>query len=435
MSEVFSIFIGCVIYSITDVLFAKIVSKLKLKQDKLFTVVVILIMSIFHTIMVIKGKGIIKTISTFIFYIFTHKLLFDMTWKKAIFLTIMYFIIILIPDLGLLVVCTTILGFDKTYCYEVIAGSFLSTVLVSIGLLLIGYLFRNFLNKILNIKLEKNVKIIIMSGLVLLSLAIMFYYSFSFVNYNLETMIVLIIIGLFIVILFNLIKERVNNDNLKDQYDKLLEFMVTYEKEIEEQRILRHENKNNLIAIKSKIIDKDNQKEIVNYIDELLNISTKVKNEKYAKYGYLPSNGIKGLFYYKTDEAEQKGIKVSISISKDIKKSVIANMDTKHFRQLGNILGVFLDNAIEASLNSIDKSLGIEIYKNKKSVEILISNSYVNKVDKNKIGFISYSTKGKNRGHGLLLVNNIIKSNKMFENEKTITDKVFIQKLIVKKLD
>ena len=33
---------------------------------------------------------------------------------------------------------------------------------------------------------------------------------------------------------------------------------------------------------------------------------------------------------------------------------------------------------------------------------------------KKKIGFISYSTKGKNRGHGLLLVNSIIKSNKIF---------------------
>ena len=435
MSEVFSIFIGCVIFSLTDVLFVRIVSKLKVKKSILYTIGVIILMSIFHTIMVINGQGIIKTIFSFIFYIFTHKLLFKMSWKNALFLTIVYAILLLIPDLIIILVCTTILGLDKTYCYEVLAGSFYASFVSSGIMLIIAYIFRIFLNKILNIKLEKNIKIIIISGLVFLSLAIMFYYSFSFVNYNLETMIVLIIIGLFIVILFNLIKERVNNDNLKDQYDKLLEFMVTYEKEIEEQRILRHENKNNLVAIKSKIIDKDNEKEIVNYIDGLLNISTKVKNEKYAKYGYLPSNGIKGLFYYKTDEAEQKGIKVSISISKDIKKSVIANMDTKQFRQLGNILGVFLDNAIEASLNSIDKSLGIEIYKNKKNVEILISNSYVNKVDKNKIGFISYSTKGKNRGHGLLLVNSIIKSNKMFENEKTITDKVFIQKLIVKKLD
>ena len=75
----------------------------------------------------------------------------------------------------------------------------------------------------------------------------------------------------------------------------------------------------------------------------------------------------------------------------------------------------------------------LEIYKNNKNVEILISNSYNNKLDVKKIGFITYSTKDKNRGHGLLLVNNIIKNNKTFENEKIITNDVFTQKLIVKK--
>lgn len=435
MSEVFSIFLGCVIYSITDVLFVRIVSKLKFKKDTKFNITIILFMSIFHTLMVLKGKGIIKTVFTYIFYVITHRLLFVMSWKKSIFLTIMYFILMLVPDLVILVIAISILGIEKMWIYEVFAGSFLAIVLVSIGLLIITYIFRNFLNKILNIKIENNMKIIIISGLVLLCIGLLF---FKFIdNYFLSNNIIIyiLIITFFIIVLFTLIKERVNNDNLKDQYDKLLEFMVTYEKEVEEQRILRHENKNNLIAIKSKIIDKDNEKEIVNYIDELLNISTKVKNEKYAKFGYLPSNGLKGLFYYKTDEAEQKGINVDISISKDIKKSVISNMDARNFRLLGNIVGVFLDNAIEASLNSDDKKMGIEIYKTKKNIEILISNSYSNKIDKKKIGLISYSTKGKNRGHGLLLVNSIIKGNKIFENEKIINGEIFTQKLIVKKLE
>ena len=344
-------------------------------------------------------------------------------------------ILLLVPELGSFIIATYIFKLDNNYLYNNFAGSFLANLLISLGLLVITYLFRIFLNKISKIKLDKNIKIIIISGLVLLCLGIMFYNSFSFVTYSLETLIILIIIGIFIIVLFTLIRERINNDSLKEQYDKLLEFMATYEKEVEEQRILRHENKNNLVAIKSKIIDKDNEKEIVSYIDELLNISTKVKYEKYAKFGYLPPNGLKGLFYYKTDEAENKGIKVSINISKDIKKSVISNLDVKKFRLLGNILGVFLDNAIEASLNSDEKKIGIEIYKNNKNVEILISNSYSNKINKKKIGFISYSTKGHNRGHGLLLVNSIIRNNKIFENEKIITNGVFTQKLIVKKLD
>lgn len=43
------------------------------------------------------------------------------------------------------------------------------------------------------------------------------------------------------------------------------------------------------------------------------------------------------------------------------------------------------------------------------------------------------STKGNDRGHGLLLVRTIIASNKMFENETEITNDLYIQKLIIKK--
>ena len=282
MSEVFSIFLGCVIYSITNILFVRIVSKLKVQKSKFVLLSIILIMSIIHTIMVLKIVGIIKTIITLFMYIISYKLLFGMNWKKTIFLSIIHAILILIPDLGILVIATSILGISKDYYYNVFAGSFLATIMVSIGLLLITYIFRNFLNKILNIRLDKNIKIIIISGLVLLCVGFVFFQFVDIYIFNDNIIIYILTIIFFIIVLFNLIKERVNNDSLKEQYDKLLEFMVTYEKEVEEQRILRHENKNNLIAIKSKIIEKDNEKEIVNYIDELLNISTKIKNEKYA---------------------------------------------------------------------------------------------------------------------------------------------------------
>ena len=435
MSEVFSNFLGNIPLCISEILFVILISKTRLRKSVMFTIIAIIIMSLMHTLIVFNSKGILITILTFSFYIYANKLLFGINIKKNIFLTSIYAIFLLIPDILTLLIATSILGVDKTFYYEVFAGSFLANFVVSVGLVLITIILRTLLDQLMKLKLENNKRLIVISGVTLLSVGFIFFQFVNSYEFSNNILIYILIISFFIVVLINLIKERIENDNMHERYDKLLEFMVTYEKEVEEQRIIRHENKNNLIAIKSKIIDKDNEKEIVNYIDELLNISTKFKNEKYAKFGYLPSNGLKGLFYYKTDEAEQKGIKVSISISKDIKKSVISNMDAKHFKLLGNIVGVFLDNAIEASLNSNDKKMGIEIYKNKKNIEILISNSYSNKIDTKKIGFISYSTKGKKRGHGLLLVNSIIRGNKMFENEKIITDNLFTQKLIVKKLD
>ena len=41
--------------------------------------------------------------------------------------------------------------------------------------------------------------------------------------------------------------------------------MKEYEAEIEKQRILRHETKNQLLTIKSKIVDKNDEKQTIEY--------------------------------------------------------------------------------------------------------------------------------------------------------------------------
>ena len=132
--------------------------------------------------------------------------------------------------------------------------------------------------------------------------------------------------------------------------------MKSYEIEIENQRILRHEIKNEFRTIRAKICDNQENKEIIEYIDEIVNDKYEIKKEKYAKFGYLPPNGIKGLCYFKVQEAENKGIVVSLNISKRIKNSTIYNLNIKQQRDFGRILGVFLDNAIEASVESTTPS-------------------------------------------------------------------------------
>ena len=47
--------------------------------------------------------------------------------------------------------------------------------------------------------------------------------------------------------------------------------MNSYEEKIDELRIQSHENKNQLLNIKSKIIDKDKNKNIIEYIKKQYN--------------------------------------------------------------------------------------------------------------------------------------------------------------------
>ena len=205
--------------------------------------------------------------------------------------------------------------------------------------------------------------------------------------------------------------------------------MKIYEKEIELQRTQRHETKNQLLTIKAKIYDKEDKESIVGYIDNILDEKIVVSQEHYAKFQYLPANGIKALFYFKTSEAERKGVKVSINISKRLENSILYNLNATEFNQLGKLIGIYIDNAIEASSTSQKKELGIEIYLISNNVEIIITNSY----DDNKkvISNNGKSTKGKNRGHGLLLAKNIIEFSDRFACEKTITNKIYTRKLII----
>lgn len=49
-----------------------------------------------------------------------------------------------------------------------------------------------------------------------------------------------------------------------------------------------------------------------------------------------------------------------------------------------------------------------------------------------KVGKEKYSTKGKHRGHGLLLANNIIEQNSIFEIHREIINVIYVQTLLIK---
>lgn len=288
------------------------------------------------------------------------------------------------------------------------------------------------LRKLINYKLSENKKIVIISILAIIFTTIFFYKFAMGYKMNQDVLIYLIAVFAFIIILFTLFKQRMDNENVSKKYDELLDVMKSYESDIEEQRTLRHETKNEFATIKCKLQDKEDNKTIIEYIDSVIGEKEKADSTKYSKFKYLPSNGLKGFFYYKFIEAEKKGINVSINISKQIENSFLKDIETKDFKDLARIVGVYLDNAIEASSTSEDKKLGIEMYLIKEKIEIIITNTFNNEINLDKIGKESFSTKGKYRGHGLLLVNKILSENNMFEAKNEIRGNIYIQSLKIK---
>lgn len=435
MSQVIEAIIELVITTIGVYLFGRIALNKKIEVSKSKFLVFFIITVVCNTIIYLNLTGTLKTILMEIINIIFFVKVFKISMSKSIFLTLIHLLFLVLAELLQFFVITKILIIDVEFCYREIMGSIYSSFISCVLLITITIFIRKLLRFILNTKISSNLKIIIYSIMTLLCTIGLFYKMISEFKISNDIMSYLVSLMMLIVVLIGLIRQAIDNVILSEKYENVLDYMSGYEHEVENQRIVRHEAKNELIIIKSKICDGESSKELMDYIDEILDEKVEFKEEKYAKFGYLPPNGIKGLLYFKAQQGQNEWLNISLNVSSRVENSNIYNLNSKEEKCLGKILGVFLDNAVEASLKSKAKEFGIEVYLNSDSeCEIIIGNSFDEDIDVTKIGKERFSTKGKTRGHGLLLVNLLLEMNKKAFNVKTdIGQGIYVQTITIKK--
>lgn len=421
-----------IILVLTAFLYVKISTYEKETKSTIKIIGASILVTLIYAFVYIYINGALKSLLNFLGIAIYIAYVFDVKISKAIFMSFIHTILLIIAEVICFIMLAYILNINNSYIYNVFAGSILSNIVINLIFLVLSVILRKPLQKLFTYEISSNIKIAIFSMLSIICIFIFFYIGFSNLETNNTLLISIFGMLVFLTILFSLIKQKIDNNKITEKYDSLIEFMNSYEEKIDELRIQSHENKNQLLNIKSKIIDKDKNKNIIEYIDSILNEKVQLDKGKYSKLKYLPSNGFKGMFYYKISKAEELGIKISINISAGIKKSVLHNMNAEDYKQLCRIIGVYLDNAIEASAISNEKLLGIEIYLNNNDVEIIISNSYLGEVDIKNVNEKGYSTKGKSHGYGLSLVKNILENSAIFSSETTTCNGIYTQKLNIK---
>lgn len=374
----------------------------------------------------------LKSIVGYFLYVILFRISFKFDKYKSFLIGFLYYILLFSGEILFFIVTSYLFKISGNKVYIDFGATLLGNFFVSAICLSIGFLLRKLMIKLLEKRIRN--KLLAYWICILDCIVLFFLICFSTDTLNIETFLVLGMITVILIVIFVSFYQTYKNNELAVKYDKLLDFIKKYETEIDKQRTLRHETKNQLLTIKSKLIDKDKTDNVIKYIDEIINDNDMVIcHSEYSRLKYLPSNGIKGLFYFKVSEANDRKISVNINISKEIKNSYISKLSPITFNQLGKILGIFLDNAIEGVELASEKQIGIEMYCNSdEEIIVIISNTY-GPVKPKKAGVTVMSTKGNDRGHGLLLVRTIIASNKMFENETEITNDLYIQKLIIKK--
>ncbi len=114
---------------------------------------------------------------------------------------------------------------------------------------------------------------------------------------------------------------------------------------------------------------------------------------------------IKSLLSAKMIYAHESGIDITIDIPDKVESFLIDTVD------LARILGIFLDNAIEAALETEQPQIGLNIIQNETGVSIIISNHFRdNSVMLHKLKQKGFSTKIGHQGIGLWNAQKIISS-------------------------
>lgn len=375
-----------------------------------------------------NNESTLKIIIVLLVLIFSSYFLYREMLSKTIVNTLICYLLMLLYEILLSILVTRISIFDmETFNNNIILKLIFSVI--NVGLVYLTSLNKK-IQKIvfqINEKLKNNKLILLMFSIVIIILVTLdfrYYTTFSTKIYLTNLVVIICLIVLISISLYNNIKAV----NEMEKSEQLLNFMSKYEKIIDEGRINKHEMLNNLLFLKS--IEDKNSKEFNETLNDLINEYDK-KGIGIKNIYNLPS-GLKGIFYYKLSGLNEKGFNISINISKQISSS-LKKIEHKEYLILYKLIGILLDNAVEAAYKTKERIINIDIYKDNRNIIIEINNTFSNKIDFSKINDKNYSSKGKNRGLGLYIVKNLLIRSNIISLEQKVDHNYFISQIIVNK--
>ncbi|MCI8530721.1 MAG: GHKL domain-containing protein [Lachnospiraceae bacterium] len=172
-------------------------------------------------------------------------------------------------------------------------------------------------------------------------------------------------------------------------------------------RSFKHDYVNILLSL-SGYIENGNIDELKNYFENQIFPTKNLIDRGDYKLNQLSNIGvleIKSLLSAKMIYAHESGIDVTIDIPDKVDSFLMDTVD------LARILGIFLDNAIEATLETQQPQIGLNILQNTTGVSIIISNRFQdNGLALHKLKQKGFSTKTGHQGIGLSNVQKIISS-------------------------
>lgn len=359
--------------------------------------------------------------------------LFKTNILKAILAEVIPYISFLVIGLILMLLCV-LFGIPSQMSNTVP----LFKVVYSSVLYLLSYLFYRLLyKKNINISLinkmkRKNMSTLLINFIVgIIAIALQVFITTKYIDILPISITILNIVALllyFSISIYSLSrtnKLEITTENLEEEklYNKTLNILY------DNIRGFKHDF-NNIVQAIGGYITTNNMEGLKDYYSDLLADCQKVNNLAVLNPELINNPAVYSLLTSKYHKAEELGIKMDFEVLLDLQTLNIKTYD------LTRMLGILLDNAIEASSKCDEKNIYITIRKDNKASRhlFIIENTYSNKdVNTDRIFEKGYTSKteddGKNHGLGLWEVREILKKNNNLNLYTTKNDRLFKEQL------
>lgn len=398
-----------------------------IRYPKKIFLIGIIILSLISLINYNINNSYLKIISIMIVAVLFCKLFFKQQIKNCLVVVTITEIFVILLDGLFGIIIFIIFNENSMDLLERFGGTFIADIVISISIFLLAYY--NILTILYNniFKFMKKIafyQILILSIIIILCSSLAFAITYYNKNIYISMIFNFVIIILYFIIIMFILKLKNKNQLISERYNNMINNLQVQEEMISECRICNHESKNQLRTIKNMT----NNKKIISYIESILKEKTYLNNIVINEVYRIPSGGLRGLIYNKIVDMKQKNINYSLVVDRKVNQKLINLIKIDDIIEICKLLGIFIDNAIEESLNNSKKQIDISLYVIDDEFILDISNIY----NKNYMDKTFKSRKGINRGFGLKLAKRIVMNNDNIIHNTLIKEDIFQQRIIYK---
>ncbi|EJR4769957.1 sensor histidine kinase [Listeria monocytogenes] len=235
-----------------------------------------------------------------------------------------------------------------------------------------------------------------------------------------------ILLIVIVTVVINTATNELKVQNQKEQLEQLQDYVTTLESLHREMRVFRHDYVNILSTLVGYIDNNDMPGLKYYFENNIVPINKTIESNNY-KISLLQNIHVielKGLLAVKLIRAQELKIDAILEVVEPIDKISMDSID------LCKVVGILLDNAVEAALTCENPVIRIAFVKKGDSIIIVFANSLpVNMPPIYKIFEEGFSTKGEGRGLGLASLREIMKKYSHVALDTKVTDREVIQEL------